>query len=169
VYIDLSAPRASKTASATARPYTSIHKRGLHLKDHVRRRGKAPASAQGKAGATPSAQLEDSLWLCPIEDRRGARGSHEGMFKALSLEDYLFLADYSAAASPRRKSSISSEVLAILDRQGYSGPGWDDRLANLRSSKLFGRFSAASQQRLREVAASLGVHKVANVGGMPKE
>jgi hypothetical protein len=60
-------------------------------------------------------------------------------------------------------------VLEILSRMGYSDQSWRDRCTQLRKSRLFGRFSASSLERLRDVAEQLGVHKVSNVGGLPKE
>jgi hypothetical protein len=37
----------------------------------------------------------------------------------------------------------------------------------LRKGRLLGRFFAVSRQRLREVAAHLGIHHVANLAGCP--
>ncbi len=44
---------------------------------------------------------------------------------------------------------------------------WRAGLEKLKAGRLLGRFFAASQVRLREVAAHLGVHHVANLRGCP--
>jgi hypothetical protein len=113
--------------------------------------------------------LEDSLWLCPIQAGRKGSPAREGIFKQLSLDDYLLLADYSAHLYRQRKPPVSNNVLEILGHVGYSDQSWRDRCTQLRESRLFGRFSASSLERLRDVAEQLGVHKISNVGGLPKE
>jgi hypothetical protein len=46
------------------------------------------------AGAQASADLEESLWLCPIEDRRGLDSTREGMIQGFPLGSYAKLVDY---------------------------------------------------------------------------
>jgi hypothetical protein len=170
VYIDLSAPRPAKTAQPSRSPYTSIKTRAEHLKKLGRAaQGHAAAPRKTKTGTASSAQVQDPLWLCPIEDRSHVKGSREGMFKDLSLQDYLLLVDYSANLDRRRKASASSPAVEILARLGYTAERWLEHLASLQSRGLFGRFAAASRERLRDVADHLGVAHLANVGGMPKE
>jgi hypothetical protein len=62
---------------------------------------------------------------------------------------------------------ISAELAGIFDRLGSNAESWRVRLEKLRTGRLFGRFFAASRARLREVAAALGVHHLANLGGCP--
>jgi hypothetical protein len=38
--------------------------------------------------------MEGSLWLCPIEDRRGVESLREGMIDGFSLGNCLLLVDY---------------------------------------------------------------------------
>ena len=40
-----------------------------------------------------SADLEESLWLSPIEDRRGLDSTREGMIQGFPLESYAKLVD----------------------------------------------------------------------------
>ncbi len=63
------------------------------------------------------------------------------------------------------KSVAMSEVAAIFDRFWSSAETWPARLAKLSRGRLFGRFFAASRQRLREVAERLGLRRVPNLGG----
>jgi hypothetical protein len=55
----------------------------------------------------------------------------------------------------------------ILNRLGNNVETWRGRLEKLKSGRLLGRFFAASRERLREVAARLGVHHLANLAGCP--
>jgi len=63
------------------------------------------------------------------------------------------------------KAAISSEVADILNRLGTTAETWQARLEKLSKGRLFGRFFAASRQRLREVAGRLGLRGVPNLRG----
>ena len=53
------------------------------------------AAADGSvAGSVAAAGLEESLWLCPIEDRRRLDSCREGMLEGFSLGSYFLLVDY---------------------------------------------------------------------------
>ena len=117
------------------------------------------------AGSSASAGLEESIWLCPIEDRHKLDSSREGMLEGFSLGSYLLLVDYTGRLFREGKAAISAELAGILARLGSSAESWRARLEKLRSGRLLGRFFAASRERLREVAARLGVHHLANLGG----
>ena len=120
-----------------------------------------------QAGSNSSAGLEESLWLCPIEDRHKLDSSREGMLEGFSLGSYLILVDYTGRLFRDGKAAISAEVTGILDRLQSSAESWRARLEKLRGGRLLGRFFAASRERLREVAARLGVHHLANLAGCP--
>src|SRR5580700_9396524 len=111
--------------------------------------------------------MEESLWLCPIEDRRRLDSSREGMLEGFPLGNYLLLVDYTGRLFREGKSVISAEVSGILDRLGSSAGSWWSRLEKLSRGRLLGRFFAASRERLRDVARGLGVHHLANLGGCP--
>ncbi len=119
------------------------------------------------AGSNRSAGLEESPWLCPIEDRHTLDSSREGMLEGFSLGSYLMLVDYTGRLVRDGKAAISAEVTGILDRLQSSAESWRARLEKLRGGRLLGRFFAASRERLREVAARLGVHHLANRAGCP--
>jgi hypothetical protein len=114
-----------------------------------------------------SAGLEESVWLCPIEDRRKNDSSREGMLEGFSLGNYLLLVDYTGRLFRDAKAVISAEPTGILNRLGSSAESWQVRSEKLRDGRLLGRFFAASRARLREVAAGMGVHHLANLGGCP--
>jgi len=112
------------------------------------------------AGSNASAGLEESIWLCPIEDRRKIDSSREGMLEDFSLGSYLLLVDFTGRLFRDAKAVISAELAGILNRLGSSAEDWQARLEKLREGRLLGRFFAASRARLREVAAGMGVHHV---------
>jgi hypothetical protein len=61
------------------------------------------------AGAEAAAGIEESLRLCPIEDRRGVDSLLEGMIAGFSLGNHLLVVDYAGRlfreGSPRPASS----------------------------------------------------------------
>jgi hypothetical protein len=113
------------------------------------------------------AGLEESHWLCPIEDRRRLDSSREGMLEGYSLGSYLLLVDYTGRLFRAGKAAISREVAEIFERLGSSAETWQIRLQKLRTGRLFGRFFAASRERLREVAERSRLKRVPNLGGCP--
>jgi hypothetical protein len=129
-------------------------------------RGKA-ARTGSVAGSAASAGLEESHWLCPIEDRRRLDSSREGMVEGFSLGNYLLLVDYTGRFFRAGKASLSREVAEILDRLGSSADHWQARLEKLRDGRLLGRFFATSRKRLKEVAEQLGLRRVPNLAGCP--
>jgi hypothetical protein len=129
----------------------------------------AAARGGSVAGSAASAGIEESLWLCPIEDRRGVDSSREGMLEGFSLGNYLLLVEYTGRLFREGKATISREVAEILQRLGSSAEGWQARLEQLkrRGRRLLGRFFAVTRERLRAVAKQCGVHHLANLGGCP--
>ena len=119
------------------------------------------------AGSAAAAGLEESHWLCPIEDRRRLDSAREGMVEGFSLGSYLQLVDYTARLYREGKAAVSREVAAILDRLGSTADEWQARLEKLRQGRFLGRFFATTRDRLREVAQRLGVKRVPNLGGCP--
>ena len=87
------------------------------------------------------------------------------MLEGFSLGSYLILVDYTGRLFRDGKAAISAELTGILQRLGSTAASWQARLDKLKGGRLLGRFFAASRERLREVAARLGVHHLANLGG----
>jgi REP element-mobilizing transposase RayT len=166
-YIDLNPVAAGIAQVPEASPHTSIKTRVEHV--HAQNRGDAlPADQRGSAaGSVASAGLEESLWLCPIEDRRRLDSPREGMLEGFSLGNYLVLVDYTGRLFREGKAAISRELSGILDRIGSSAASWQARLEKLSRSRLLGRFFAATRDRLRQVATRLGLHHLANLGSCP--
>lgn len=138
---------------------------------HVAEQGRiedVKGAAQSAAAAVArSAGLEESHWLCPIEDRRGIDSPREGMLAGFTLGHYLLLVDYTGRLFGKGKASISGELAAVFERVGSSAEAWLTRLLKLRDGRLLGRFFAATRQRLREVAGQLGVRHLDNLASCP--
>lgn len=167
VYIDLNPVAAGIADVPETSEYTSISTRV----EHVEAQGQTDrleAAVQGSvAGSLAAGGLEESLWLCPIEDRRQIDSSREGMFDGLSLGNYLLVVDYTARLFRNGKARISAELAGIFDRLGSRAENWQLRMEKLRRGRLFGRFLATSQEKLQKAAAHLGVRRVANLAGCP--
>jgi hypothetical protein len=166
-YIDLNPVAAGVVPVPEASPHTSIKTRVEHVQEQGRTSDLAAAADGSVAGSCASAGLEESLWLCPIEDRRGLDSSREGMLEGFSLGSYLLLVDYTGRLFREGKATISRELSGIFDRLGSSAESWWGRLEKLAQGRLLGRFFASSRARLREVAKRLGVRHVANLSGCP--
>jgi hypothetical protein len=95
-YIDLNPLAAGIVPVPESSPHTSIKTRLEHVEQQGRLPDLAAAGGGSVAGSEASAGLEESLWLCPIEDRRRLDSSREGMLEGFSLGSYLLLVDYSA-------------------------------------------------------------------------
>ena len=163
-YIDLNPVAAGIVKVPEASPHTSIKTRVEHVKAQHRASDLKAAQEGSVAGSRASAGLEESLWLCPIEDRRLLDSSREGMLEGFSLGNYLLLVDYTGRLFREGKSVISAEVSGILDRLGSSAEGWWSRLAKLSRGRLLGRFFAAS----REAPARRGARPGRAAPGEPR-
>jgi hypothetical protein len=166
-YIDLNPVAAGIAQVPEMSPHTSINQRVEHVKAQGRTEDLKAAEQGSVAGSNASGCLEESHWLCPIEDRSGLDSSRTGMLHGFSLGSYLLLVDYTGRLLREGKATISVELSGILERIGSSAESWWSRLEKLSKGRLLGRFFAASRERLREVARGLGVRHLANLAGCP--
>jgi REP element-mobilizing transposase RayT len=164
-YIDLNPVAAGIAEVPEASPHTSIKERVEAVKAQDRTGDLKAAEGGSVAGSSASGGLEESHWLCPIEDRRRLDSPREGMLEGFSLGSYLLLVDYTGRLFREGKAVISAELTGILGRLGSNAERWWSRIEKLSEGRLLGRFFAASRARLREVARGLGVHHLANLGG----
>jgi REP element-mobilizing transposase RayT len=164
-YIDLNPVAAGIAEVPESSPHTSIQQRVQHVRRQGRTGDLQAAQLGSVAGSRGSAGLEEGLWLCPVEDRRGLDCTREGMLAGFSLGSYLALVDYTGRLLRQGKATITGELAAIFDRLGSSEAIWRQRLEKLAGGRLLGRFFASSRQRLRETAQRLGVHHLANLSG----
>ncbi len=166
-YIDLNPVAAGIAEVPEASPHTSIKQRVEHVQEQERAEDLKAAEVGSVAGSKAASGLEEQLWLCPIEDRRGLDSAREGMLEGFSLGNYLLLVDYTGRVFREGKAMISAELAGILERLGSNAESWQARLLKLAGGRLLGRFFAASRERLRDVAGRLGRHHLANLGGCP--
>ncbi len=121
--------------------------------DHVEAQGRIAeleaASDGSVAGSQAAAGLEESLWLCPIEDRRELDSPREGMIPGFSLGSYVKLVDYTGRLFREGKASISAELAGIFERLGCNTQSWQIQIETLCGDRLLGRFFAASRTRKR--------------------
>ena len=164
-YIDLN-PVAAKVAEV---PETSKHTSVKRRVDHIKAEDKTAQLEAAKAGSVAGSQaaggLEEGLWLCPIEDRRRWDSSRPGMFEGLSIGNYLLLVDYTGRLYREGKATLSAELAGILDRIGSTAESWQVRMEKLKNGRSFGRFFAASRDRLQAVASRLNVRRLVNLVG----
>ncbi len=166
-YIDLNPVAAGIAQVPEASPHTSIKQRVEHVQEQERAEDLQAAKQGSVAGSKAASGMEEQLWLCPIEDRRGLDSMREGMLEGFSLGNYLLLVDYTGRLFREGKAMISAELAGILERLGSNSENWQARLLKLAGGRLLGRFFAASRERLRDVAGRLGRHHLANLGGCP--
>jgi REP element-mobilizing transposase RayT len=138
VYIDLNPVAATVADTPETSDYTSIKQRVDHTE--VQRKTAQLEAAEGGsvAGSQAAAGVEESLWLCPIEDRRGLDSTREGMMQGFSLGSYVKLVDYTGRLFRQGKASISAELAGIFERLEWSAQGWQNRLEKLRGDRLLG-------------------------------
>jgi hypothetical protein len=167
VYVDLN-PVAAKVAKAPeTSEYTSIKQRVEHVEAQGKTAELQAAEHGSVAGSYAAAGLEDGLWLCPIEDRRGLDSTREGMIQGFPLGSYVKLVDYTGRLFRKGKASISAEMAVIFERLGCSAQSWQARLEKLNGDRLLGRFFATTRAKLREISERLGVRYVFNLAGCP--
>jgi hypothetical protein len=167
VYIDLN-PLAAKIAKTPeTSQYTSMKQRVDHVQAQGRIAELEAASDGSVAGSQAAAGLEESLWLCPIEDRRELDSPREGMIPGFSLGSYVKLVEYTGRLFREGKASISADLAGILERLGCSARSWQVQIEKLRGDRLLGRFFAVSRAKLREIRERLGVRRLVNLQGCP--
>ena len=163
-YIDLNPVAAGIAPTPEASEHTSVKARVEHVKTSGRTEDLKAAELGSVAAMRVSSGLEDDLWLVPIEDRRQSGAVREGMRSGFTLGQYLMLVEYTGRMLREGKAAISSEVEEIFARLGSTAKTWWQRMQKLTGGRLLGRFLAASRDRLRQLASTLKVRHLANVG-----
>ena len=162
-YIDLNPVAAGIASAPETSKHTSVRQRVQHAKSEGKLTDLKAAARGSVAGSRAAGRLEESHWLCPLEDLRRTGSSREGMLEGFSLGSYLLLVDYTSQLVRQGKARVSQEVSGILDRLGTSSEFWQQRMEKLfAKSRLLGSYFATSRERLRAVASQRGVHHVDN-------
>ena len=167
VYIDLNPVAAKIAETPETSDYTSIKRRVDHVEAQGMIAALEAASDGSVAGSQAAAGLEESLWLCPIEDRRELDSPREGMIPGFSLGSYVMLVDYTGRLFREGKASISAGLAGVFERLGYSAQSWQIQIKKLCGDRLVGRFFAASRATLRDIGERLGLRRLVNLRGCP--
>ena len=120
VYIDLNPVAAKVATTPETSDFTSIKQRVEHVEAQGKSAELAAAEGGSVAGSRASAGLEESLWLCPIEDRRGLDSLRVGMMQGFPLGSYVKLVEYTGRLFRPGKASISAELAGIFERLGFT-------------------------------------------------
>ncbi len=166
-YIDLNPVAAGLAATPEESAHTSVKARVDHVMQRGRIKDLKAALTGSIAGTQVSKDLEDTLWLIPIEDRRRLDSVREGMLAGFTLGNYLMLVEYTGRLLRDGKATISSQLSDIFERLGSSAVVWQARMQKLSGGRNLGRFLASNRNRLREVAEKLGVRHLSNLNGCP--
>jgi REP element-mobilizing transposase RayT len=78
-YIDLNPVAAGIAARPETSPHTSLRERVKHAKNKGKLHQLKAAARSSVAGSKAIGRLEESLWLCPVEDLRPKGSPREGM------------------------------------------------------------------------------------------
>jgi hypothetical protein len=167
VYIDLNPVAAKVAKTPETSDFTSIKQRVEHVEAQGKTAELAADERGSVAGSRESAGLEESLWLSPIEDRRGLDAFRVGMMQGFPLGSYVKLVEYTGRLFRQGKTSIPAELAGIFERLGFTAESWRDAMDKLRGKRLLGRIIAASRIKLREIAKHLGVRHMINLRGCP--
>ncbi|MEZ6096761.1 MAG: hypothetical protein R3C03_21475, partial [Pirellulaceae bacterium] len=162
-YIDLNPVAAGIAATPETSRHTSVRQRVQHAKANEQLAALKAAARGSVAGSRASKKLEESHWLCPLEDRSHKDSSREGMIANFSLGSYLLLVDYTGRLCRAGKARVSAELAGIFERLGTSAEFWNDRLQSFfKKSRLMGSYFSTDASRLQEIASRRGVHHVDN-------
>ncbi len=148
-YIDLNPVAAGIVDVPEASLHTSITTRIAHVKEQGRIPDLTAAKCGSVAASNAAAGLEESIWLCGVEDRRKVDSSREGMLEGFSLGNYVHLVEYIGRLFRDGKAVISAEVAGIFELIGSSAESWWARIEKLSKGRLLGRFFAASRAPAR--------------------
>jgi REP element-mobilizing transposase RayT len=163
-YIDLNPVAAGIAAAPETSRHTSVRQRVRHARAKGRLQDLKAAQSGSVAGSRVAWNVEQDLWLCPVEDRCRKGSLREGMVEGFSLGSYLLLVDYTGRLCRQGKARVSREVASILDRLGTSPDVWARRIQQLFSQRrLLGSYFTTDRERLRELARERGVHHLDNL------
>lgn len=167
-YIDLNVVAAGLASVPEQSEHTSIRQRVAHILENGGAEKLKAARQSASMGCKAIGDLEESHWLCPIQDRRSLGATRAGMFEGFSIGSYLLVVDYTSRQVRPGKASVPAEVSEILDRLDSDADTWSARLKRLfEQRRLKGSYFATRRKTLRKLAAKIGCRWLANLAGCP--
>jgi hypothetical protein len=167
VYIDLNPQAAGITFLPEKAEHTSLKERIDHAWPKISRDDVIAALRGLIATDLPAGDVEQSHWLCPIEDRRRQGAPREGMLEGFTLPKYLLLVDHTARLFREGKARLDADVAPIFDRLGTTAEIWENTLIRLKTKfvdgKITGRYMATTSEILSTLAQKLGLHHLVNL------
>ena len=130
-YIDLNPLAAGVVKLPEEAEHTSLHARLEHVKDQGCESELQVGLESTLAGQLASSNVEETHWLCPIQDRRTLDGHRAGLLPDFPLSSYLKLLDWASRLVRRGKARLTSEVSHILHRLGTTAPLFHTLLTRL--------------------------------------
>ena len=88
------------------------------------------------AGSQAAAGLEESLWLCPIEDRRGLDSCREGMIEGFSLGSCVKLAEVQPLLPPYLNDQRTACHFCVFLLRNPMTPTSKDFLSGLSGQRI---------------------------------
>ncbi len=161
-YIDLNPVAAGISKTPENSLHTSIKTRIDHVKRQLRLDDLKVAIHGNAAASRVAAQLEDELWLIPIEDRRLIDSQREGMLTGFTLGNYVLLVEHTGRLVRDGKASISSDLADIFTRLGTTEQNWHEKIKKMTKPRPTGSFMASNRQTMQQTARKLGYHHLVN-------
>jgi len=171
-YIDLNPVAAGIAETPEKSDHTSIRQRVQHVQAQGKLESLKAARRGSVAGSKAAGNVEQDLWLVPIEDRRQhsnakSRVTREGMLESFSLGSYLLLVDYTGRLYRDGKARMGAAVKEVFERLGSSPEYWSDTVQKMLGSRdLRGNFFASNADSIRKLALRRG-KRVANLSPQP--
>ncbi len=172
-YIDLNPVAAGISYEPLTSEHTSLRQRVEHVEENGDLEDLKAAADGSVAGSLAAADIEQSHWLCPFDDRQALLAevdlgvgtkSREGMLPGFSLGSYLQLVDYTSRLCREGKASLPQEAPAIFERLSTTPEAWNARMQKLFDmKKQVGHVFTTDPEDLREIAAKRGVRHVTNL------
>ncbi len=161
-YIDLNPVAAGIAETPEKSDYTSLKTRVENVQRQDKTELLKAARLGSVAGSQAAGNLEENLWLVPIEDRRVHTNAkticdREGMVETFSLGSYVLLVEFTGRLFRNGKARMSKGIADVFERIGICGDNWIDRMKKMLSSRdLRGSFFASDQATIRALATKRG-------------